>query len=59
MNFESAKTMFMEFMALATDEDKQEFIQWINKDVLPEFEKQNMSLVTCSTIDKPTHHDVS
>ena len=41
MNFESAKSMFMEFMALATDGDKQEFILWLKEDVLPEFETQN------------------
>jgi len=42
--------MFMEFMALATDEDKQEFIQWINKDVLPEFEKQNSECLLEGTV---------
>ena len=50
MNFESAKTMFMDFMALATDGDKQEFIQWLKEDVLPEYETQKCEVLREGTV---------
>ena len=50
MNFESAKATFMEFMAVASDRDRQDFLLWLREDVLPEFETPNSEAVLEGTV---------
>ena len=50
MNFESAKSTFMEFMAMASEGDKKEFILWLKEDVLPEFETESCELMHEGTV---------